>query len=59
MTVHYSPISLQEPPEYVYYQDLMMKELPTGQDEEVLWKIGFIAYEGMEFMKQGLIRMHM
>ena len=34
MTVHYSPISLQPPPEYVYYQDLMMKELPTGQDEE-------------------------
>ena len=58
MTVHYSPIALQPPPEYVYYQDFMMKELPTEQDEEVLRKIGFIAYEGMEFMKQALIRMH-
>ena len=59
ITVHYSPISLQPPPEYLYHQDFMLKEVVSGQDEEVLQKIGFLAYEGMEFMKQALIWMHM
>ena len=58
ITLHFCPIFLQPLPEYLYYQDFIMKKLATGQDEEVLRKIGFLAYKGMEFMKQGLIRMH-